>query len=282
MNKDLKIKPAFTLAEVFSVHPKGGRKQAFTLAEVFSVHPKGGCKRAFTLAEVLITLGIIGVVAAMTLPTLIAKHQKKVTVTKLKKAYTTLAQVIQKSYADNGSALEYLPAGEEISADVTENFFNTYYLPYFKTPSVIKGHNTNFNNGCDTPTIGRYKLLNNTCYNVYILTSFSDGRIFFSANDGMTYFVISKTEKTIDGQLKYLYDSNHFVYVDINGFTKPNQLGKDIFLFTIDWSNNIVRPYGYNMDITQINQNCSKTGEGSSCAAKIIADGWEIKDDYPW
>lgn len=42
-------------------------------------------KTAFTLAEVLITLGIIGVVAAMTLPTLVQKHQEKVTIAKLKK-----------------------------------------------------------------------------------------------------------------------------------------------------------------------------------------------------
>ena len=279
MNKDLKIKHGFTLAEVFSVHPKGGRKHGFTLAEVFSVHPKDIRKHAFTLAEVLITLGIIGVVAAMTLPTLIQKHQKKVTVTKLKKAYTTLAQVIQKSYADNGSALDYLPAGQEITADVTENFFNTYYLPYFKSPSVILGLNIDFKNGCDKRN---YKSLNAICYGTAIYTNYSAGRIFFSANDGMTYFVVSKTRETLDNQTKYLYDSNHLVFVDINGFTKPNQLGKDIFLFTIDWSNNIIRPYGYNMDITQINQNCSKTGGGSYCAAKIINDGWEIKDDYPW
>lgn len=42
-------------------------------------------KKAFTLAEVLITLGIIGVVAAMTLPTLVGEYQKKQTATQLKK-----------------------------------------------------------------------------------------------------------------------------------------------------------------------------------------------------
>ena len=41
-------------------------------------------KSAFTLADVLILLGIIGVVAAMTMPTLLAKYQEKQTVTKLK------------------------------------------------------------------------------------------------------------------------------------------------------------------------------------------------------
>ena len=264
MNKDLK--------QVNNIK----RKSGFTLAEVFSVHPKDGHKQAFTLAEVLITLGIIGVVAAMTMPTLIQKHQKKVTVTKLKKAYTTLAQVIQKSYADNGSALDYLPAGEEISADVTENFFNTYYLPYFKSTNILKRSTTGSG--------AIYYLMPNgiSKYAVAIYTNFAAGRIFFSVNDGMTFFIISKTSQDINDSIQFIYNLQHYILVDINGFIKPNQLGKDVFLFTIDWSNNIVRPYGYNMDITQINQNCSKTGDGSSCAAKIIADGWEIKGNYPW
>lgn len=47
-------------------------------------------KKAFTLAEVLITLGIIGVVAAITIPGLITKYQKLATVVKLKKVYSQL------------------------------------------------------------------------------------------------------------------------------------------------------------------------------------------------
>ena len=52
--------------------------------------------KAFTLAEVLITLGIIGVVAALTLPTLIQNHQKQVYVTQLKKAYSTINNAYNK------------------------------------------------------------------------------------------------------------------------------------------------------------------------------------------
>lgn len=48
---------------------------------------------AFTLAEVLITLGIIGVVAAITIPTLVNKNNEKIRETQLKKAYSTLSQV---------------------------------------------------------------------------------------------------------------------------------------------------------------------------------------------
>lgn len=39
----------------------------------------------FTLAEVLITLGIIGIAASMTMPSLIQNHKEKETVAKLKK-----------------------------------------------------------------------------------------------------------------------------------------------------------------------------------------------------
>ena len=53
-----------------------------------------GMKKGFTLAEVLITLGIIGVVAAMTLPTLIEKHQKKVSAVRLEQTYSQLSQAV--------------------------------------------------------------------------------------------------------------------------------------------------------------------------------------------
>ena len=56
---------------------------------------------AFTLAEVLITLGIIGVVAAMTLPSLIANYKEKQTIIALKKFYTTLGQAVARSQVDN-------------------------------------------------------------------------------------------------------------------------------------------------------------------------------------
>jgi prepilin-type N-terminal cleavage/methylation domain-containing protein len=52
--------------------------------------------KAFTLAEVLITLGIIGVVAAMTLPTLIQNHKNRELQTQFKKSYSTLSQILQK------------------------------------------------------------------------------------------------------------------------------------------------------------------------------------------
>ena len=58
--------------------------------------------RAFTLAEVLVTLGIIGVVAAITMPTLIDNHQKKVAATRLEKFYSMMSQAVYQWVGDTG------------------------------------------------------------------------------------------------------------------------------------------------------------------------------------
>lgn len=58
--------------------------------------------QGFTLAEVLITLGIIGVVAAMTLPALIQKNNNKVVETRLKKFYSAINQAIMLAENDYG------------------------------------------------------------------------------------------------------------------------------------------------------------------------------------
>lgn len=63
--------------------------------------------RAFTLAEVLITLGVIGVVAAMTLPTVINQYNKIVTVTRLQKSYTVFSQAIKMAEVKYGPAREW-------------------------------------------------------------------------------------------------------------------------------------------------------------------------------
>lgn len=60
-------------------------------------------KFAFTLAEVLITLGIIGVIAALTVPTLVSKYKEKVTVTKLKKVNSILNNAMLSAINEYGT-----------------------------------------------------------------------------------------------------------------------------------------------------------------------------------
>lgn len=94
----------------------------------------------FTLSEVLITLGVIGIVAAMTLPTLIQKHQEKVTISRLKKAYSALSQAylftvqeygtpdnwnlksLERIYNDDGEIISYDASGIEIQRKFLTKF----------------------------------------------------------------------------------------------------------------------------------------------------------------
>lgn len=61
-------------------------------------------RNGFTLAEVLITLGIIGVVAALTIPTLVSKYKEKVLVSQVKQAHSQLINAIQLYVAKNNCA----------------------------------------------------------------------------------------------------------------------------------------------------------------------------------
>ena len=70
--------------------------------------------------------------------------------------------------------------------------------------------------------------------------------------------------------------ANSIIYIDINGGKKPNVYGRDLFRFTRVPGKGIL-PSGYSGTDEDINQNCSKTGSGEYCAAKIMRDGWEIK-----
>ena len=93
-------------------------------------------KFGFTLAEVLITLGIIGVVAALTMPSLIANHKKQVVETKLKRYYSTMNQAIIRSELDNGPKenwnFELSKTGKGYDEETLKKFYNTYYKNYIK------------------------------------------------------------------------------------------------------------------------------------------------------
>ncbi len=73
----------------------------------------------------MITLGIIGVVAALTMPALIANHRKNVVENRLKHFYSTINQAITLSEVENGDKNTWQPMD-------TEDFWNNYLKPYIK------------------------------------------------------------------------------------------------------------------------------------------------------
>lgn len=87
----------------------------------------------FTVAEVLITLGIIGVVAAMTLPSLIGNYRKHIVATRLKTSYSILSQAIIRSIASNNEYTDWdFPPASENSKD----WLNKYITPYIEVLEI--------------------------------------------------------------------------------------------------------------------------------------------------
>ncbi len=226
---------------------------------------------AFTLAEVLITLGIIGVVAALTLPNLVAKYQKKAVVTQLKKSYTVMQQALKLSQIDNGDIDNW-----DTNLD-GHNFFIKYISPYVKT---IKEYSTS-----ELKSAAPRKLLNGGTYSG---TTYN--------NETASHFILADGSM-VTVNLHNAAEKGLWVGFDVNGLTKPNQIGKDTFLFYFSSKYGLVAlgdrvpagwTYNTNTDdlrkelLTGGGNSCSLSGLGYWCSALIVTDGWEIRDDYPW
>ena len=168
-------------------------------------------KAAFTLAEVLITLGIIGVVAAMTMPSLIQNYQEKATVTKLKKCYSLVSQAYVSILNDEGGS-DTLQAGDDL--EMMKKFGK--YLKYQKTCGRNKGCFPNVT----------YKSVTGNGYSKWEDDTTDRSRAILT--DG-TLIMFNKS--VITENENYIYAQ---IYVDINGFKGPNQLGRDFFYFYIN------------------------------------------------
>lgn len=251
----------------------------FTLAKIFPVNPACSSKIAFTLAEVLITLGIIGVVAAMTLPVLTAKYQKTVTATQLKKSYSTILQAFTMAQKDYGDISEWefikpkSVSGDDHSElkDSLDFFAKTYLIPYIQVVTDC-GSGKGSSKACYYPWYYSDRSINNS-----------------SPNDNSYRFIINNSTL-----INLTYDNNQGNYggtillsIDINGMQKPNTWGKDVFLMGISQSNSKFNMFGYDQKSREDLMNneswgCKTSKSTYYCGAVIQQDGWEIKDDYPW
>ena len=104
------------------------------------------------MAEVLITLGIIGIVAAMTLPSLIKKHQRIETETRLKKAYSVINQAFLAAQAKHGEAKDW-PEWETSAEEILKR----YIAPEIKGAKVFASSESKSNLMCyEGKFVGNY------------------------------------------------------------------------------------------------------------------------------
>lgn len=212
--------------------------------------------RGFTLSEVLITLGIIGVVAAMTLPQIVHNYKKQEVEAKLKKFYTTMSQAVKLSEVDNGPAYYWTKdarmSDEEgvIIANPTGAlaFYERYLAKYLKLIAEPK-----------------------------------DGELLIALSDG----------STMSMRIGYCLDM-HFDYNGKKGVNTLGVDKFDFLLCTEEGYNaglsrNRQNPFDAYFPPYCARTGCSRTqllNECKSnplyCSGLLMYDGWEIKDDYPY
>ena len=223
---------------------------------------------AFTLAEVLITLGIIGVVAAMTMPALIQNYRNQVVETRLKKFYSTMNQAIAMSIKDNGDVETWTYFNDDQKdedgnyinrVDDNDRSFNNYLAQYLKIidkKDVVDGYS------------GQKRKL-------YF---FEDGSAFAFVgheNRDITFFpknaekCITQKENPL-GYCAFMFefypisDERHWKYL--------HEKGVEPFLF--NWDGTVDMLY------SDVGYGC-KAAYPAYCTAIIQRNGWKVPKDYP-
>ena len=214
-------------------------------------------KTGFTLAEVLITLAIIGVIAAITIPALQNKINKEELVVGLKKAYATMGQISYKFIAENGSVAAAL---SNVTTD--KDFANIFASKLNIRKNCAAGDTGCFSSGY--LTLSQSSTGDDPNWRGTLLT-----------NDNMSYsfYLWDKNCNRDIGDtgntLSPLYKACGQIAVDVNGPNKgPATYGRDLFVFWLPQKG--VYPRGsynegyYGFDCTSL---------GTSCASKVLKEG---------
>ena len=238
----------------------------------------------FTLAEVLVTLGIIGVVAALTTPTLVSNVKNKSYAAVLKSTIGDLENAFASAMAQEGveSIFETsISKGNLINGNSSDEEKNEFFSNLEKYLKISNGSMLN-----------SFLYYSNKGTNVYNMnanggkgaqTSIANAHIPIELKNGSTIFI------------KFLTPSDFHpnnagsLYIDVNGISSPNVIGRDVFRFMIRTDGTLV-PIGSQKykdeavagDASSLwTEACPKNGaiqSGQYCTARLIENGYEF--DY--
>lgn len=207
--------------------------------------------KAFTLAEVLITLGIIGIVAALTMPVLIQKHQKQVATSRIKKFVSSFSQAILLAENDFGPHADW-KKGANHTSEASLDFLNTYIKPYIKHFSIEEGLSPENVPGAlmKLPDGSTLYVDIGACYQVYF--DYNGDKKPNKRGRDIFPFILCRTED--DCAIKPVFRSAYCQTKEI---------------FERDYP----RTRDQKIEFCKINQ--------QNCTILLENDNWEFKDDYP-
>ena len=189
-------------------------------------------KKAFTLSEVLITLTIIGVVAALTIPSLNNHVGEADKIAKIKKVQAILGDMLVLSEIANGP-MENWPVNENVG-NMKTKFWPKYIKPFFNSTKLC-------NNMTDCGYGPNFKASKWQDANWGLSTGST--RVLFQLMDGT---VIFWPLNTTDAQGRPAYVNK--IYVDINGPKNPNTFCKDVFTFAKDYDQGTISATGCTLE----------------------------------
>lgn len=217
--------------------------------------------KGFTLTEVLITLGIIGIIAAMTLPTVVKKYKEKQTIAQIKYSLNILNNAFRLAIADHGDMRDWKYIDNLEEPTNRKIFIDKYLIPYVKGAKVSSQESYDCN-GLGYPTTSPPRQPNG---NITGMTS----KTFYPITllNGIFFYAASTDN-----------NGNMTIDVDLNGTNPPNIFGYDLFVFILEREKNSVYAVGHNYENPMTS--CTK-GNAWSCAAAIIKNEYTIPKNYP-
>ena len=244
-------------------------------------------KKGFTLAEVLITLGVIGVVAALTLPNLLQNHQKKVFVTQLQRTVNLISNSATQLMSDENAptlADTYLVAVNNDYKNAQGKFMNKYF-------KVARDCGTDNQQACLGETYYSLDRSDSTTIralvwrDVYCVTVNTGATICMSTMWPDEIYTWEQNGK-VETQIGH---GHAYVLVDVNGPSGPNTNGRDLFQFELYSDGRMNNSYapgerdnGQGYEYHSSGKNCqdmkSYAGYGGSCFQHLQANGWVM--DY--
>ena len=241
----------------FTLHSSPKKRVAFTLAEgATHVANSNNIRRAaFTLAEVLITLGIIGIVAVMTLSTVISKIQDKQNIAKWKKEYSVINNAFNEVVADGVTICNHTQYGHCNGQSYTDEFLEAIQaklriIDYCGVSSSVVSEDKvcDYYNSDWYEKYAKYRW--SGVANIYSRYKAFGGRTEsnpgYSAYGVNAYNFYKLALLLTDGAVIYFGElwSGPWIVVDVNNFQKgPNEFGRDVFVIRV--SSDIIKNKHY-------------------------------------
>ena len=215
-------------------------------------------KFGFTLAEVLITLGIIGVISAMTIPTLLVNHQTKVKIAQMQKLYNDVSNAVVAALADERvDTLDHTYAYADIDGAIE---FLKKYLKVSNECTPAECFAASYSSLDGSESVAIDEMFGDSVQCLKLSYGFPVCVTYAYAEDG------------------YSSHGSITLVFDLNGKSGPNTNGRDLFNFDI-YSDGVV---GNSYNVGNEDWSCEawadQAGYRGACFDKIMLDGWKM--DY--